>query len=560
MNTTQTFISSIRDLIAKDDVKTAIQALSALLKDSPRLDEAVQQSARYNNVMKHIRLGLVDFAAANIAQNQISYGVLELLREIEEQEQAQPSIKKEVEQYVLKFEKNVLHNSTINAGGNVTIGDTYIQYPDRQIPRFLTQKPFYTEFFIGRDPDLAAIETDYTEQKRLLVLVNGEGGMGKTTLAAQYWHLHEARYTHLAWVFADSGVGNALLSLAVNLGIQFHLQDDEKAQIRRITEGVNNLAEPCLLVFDNANNADDLEKYMGTLRRLSNCHILLTSRVTALADVPVHRVLPLKTDFAVQVFTKHYPKYATEGAGSGKVDNSPNLLHNLLHAVGYNTLVIELLAKNLAVFNKFQTQYPLQSLVTDLQERGLFGVQGKAVKTLYQADTLRTETPDRIIATLTPNPDVWARIEAKQAELHALYAEAAENIYKNTSGEAFLGEKNVAYAQYWAEAVKKSPKAVTGEFDISDFDIKTALFPSFVKVYNAHNAVGSILAAPYDILAKDILRYATDAKKAFEISSDAVCKQALKDTPQYRKLVSTKPLGTDKVAEKNAPLAEVNAN
>jgi hypothetical protein len=163
-------------------------------------------------------------------------------------------------------------------------------------------------------------------------------------------------------------------------------------------------------------------------------------------------------------------------------------------------------------------------------------------------------------ATLTPNPDVWARIETKQAELHALYAEAAENIYKNTVGEAFLGEKNVAYAQYWADAVKKSPKAVTGEFDVNDFDTKTALFPSFVKVYNAHNAVGSVLGAPYDILSKDTLRYATDAKKAFEMSNDAVCKQALKDAPQYRKSVSVKPLGTEKVVEKSAPFAEASAN
>jgi len=85
MPNTNPFIARIRDLIAKEEVKTAIQELSALLKDSPQLDEAVQQSARYNHVMQQIRLGLVDFQAANIAQNQIRHGILELLREIEEQ-------------------------------------------------------------------------------------------------------------------------------------------------------------------------------------------------------------------------------------------------------------------------------------------------------------------------------------------------------------------------------------------------------------------------------------------------------------------------------------------
>ncbi len=99
MSTTNTFITHIRNLIAKDDFKTAIQQLSALLKDSPRLDEAVQQSARYNNVMQQIRLGLVDFQSANIAQNQIRYGVLELLREIEEQESESSAIRAEIKQY-----------------------------------------------------------------------------------------------------------------------------------------------------------------------------------------------------------------------------------------------------------------------------------------------------------------------------------------------------------------------------------------------------------------------------------------------------------------------------
>lgn len=99
MPNTNSFIADIRDLIAKDDVTTAVQQLSALLKDSPHLNEAVQQSARYNNVMRQIRLGLVDFEAANIAQNQIRYAVLELLSEIEAQEQTQPNIKAEVEKF-----------------------------------------------------------------------------------------------------------------------------------------------------------------------------------------------------------------------------------------------------------------------------------------------------------------------------------------------------------------------------------------------------------------------------------------------------------------------------
>lgn len=163
--------------------------------------------------------------------------------------------------------------------------------------------------------------------------------------------------------------------------------------------------------------------------------------------------------------------------------------------------------------------------------------------------------------TVAPKLDIWERISTKQAELHALYEEAAQDVFKETDGEAFLGEKNVSFAQYWMGAVKKSPKAVSGEFKISDFEIKSALFPLFIEVYNTHNAAGSILDGPYDILSKDVLRYATDAKKAFGISSDVVCKQALKDAPQFRKASAGKSKAekaADKVEEKKEEVAPAN--
>jgi tetratricopeptide (TPR) repeat protein len=256
-------------------------------------------------------------------------------------------------------------------------------------PRFLTTHPHNTTYFIGRENDLAAIERNYQENNRLLVLVNGQGGMGKTTLAAKYWVQHEDRYKHLAWIFADNGIGNALLSLAANLGIKPNPTDDIATQIARIREGINNLEMPCLLVFDNANDKEDLEAYYDTLHKFNkSCHILLTTRVSELGDMLVHPVLPLDKDDAKSLFKKHYP---------GHSDKEESLLESLLNAVGYNTLVIEVLAKNLAVFNHYDTAYRLETLVADLKNKGLFAIQNKKVGVHYQSDTLRQETPEKII-------------------------------------------------------------------------------------------------------------------------------------------------------------------
>ncbi|MEY4903293.1 MAG: hypothetical protein RLZZ292_1108 [Bacteroidota bacterium] len=259
------------------------------------------------------------------------------------------------------------------------------------IPRFLTTQPFQSGFFVGREKDLEAIDAEFQVNHRSLVLVSGEGGIGKTALIANYWFTHQARYKHLAWIFADGGVANALLSLATTLGISFEVQEKEAAQLERVVASINNLDAPCLLVFDNANNATDLEKHFVLLQKLSNCHIILTSRVTELGDLFVYRVKSLDNAAAVLLFKQHYPKYSEADAP---------LLDSLLHAVGFNTLVIELLAKNLAVFNTFQTNYSLSSLLTDLQRKGLFEVQNKAVKSTYQSDNLRSETPDNLIAAM----------------------------------------------------------------------------------------------------------------------------------------------------------------
>jgi hypothetical protein len=86
------FIRQIRDLIAHDDLSAALQQLCVLLENTPELDEAMLQSARYQDIRKQIRLGVVSHTVANLTQNQIRVGLLDLLNDLEAQPtEAQPS-------------------------------------------------------------------------------------------------------------------------------------------------------------------------------------------------------------------------------------------------------------------------------------------------------------------------------------------------------------------------------------------------------------------------------------------------------------------------------------
>lgn len=117
------YTNHIKEKIAKNDLSGALQQLRALLDNARHLDEVILQSARFHDIHMQIRLGTVSHAEANLTQNQIRSGLLDLLQEIETQA-AQPAIQKEVEHAIsIVNSKNVV-TGAITAGGNVTIGDT----------------------------------------------------------------------------------------------------------------------------------------------------------------------------------------------------------------------------------------------------------------------------------------------------------------------------------------------------------------------------------------------------------------------------------------------------
>lgn len=134
--TTNQFIAQIRDLIAKDHLAAAVEQLQQMLEKSPKLDEAILQSARFHRIREQIRTGTVTHEEANVTQNQITAGLLEFISEIEKQG-AQPEFKPEFEQAVfhISTSKNVVAGSTINAE-NVHIGDKIYMTGKADVPKY----------------------------------------------------------------------------------------------------------------------------------------------------------------------------------------------------------------------------------------------------------------------------------------------------------------------------------------------------------------------------------------------------------------------------------------
>jgi tetratricopeptide (TPR) repeat protein len=251
-----------------------------------------------------------------------------------------------------------------------------IQYIDHKIQRLLTGAPFVPDVFEGRDGDYAQIHALLHQDSRPLLLLNGEGGIGKTSLAAYYWQRQLRNYQHFAWLYVQDSVENALLSLAHALHVHAVTGENAEALLARLLAALGNLAAPSLLVLDNVNDPTELQRRYPALAACANLHVLYTTRCEPLQHSKAHQVAPLDRATALQVFKRHYPGHRAE---------YDDLFYAVYDALGGNTLVLELLAKNLANINADKTFYPFTRLVQELQAAGLFALSQTAAVDWVQA-------------------------------------------------------------------------------------------------------------------------------------------------------------------------------
>ncbi|NTV47922.1 MAG: ATP-binding protein, partial [Chlorobiales bacterium] len=280
-----------------------------------------------------------------------------------------------------------IHNQIVGS----TLNNPTFEYGGKKIRKFLGVPPFPPEVFLGRDDDLITVHDKLFKGDNLLLLVNGEGGIGKTTFASKYYYAYHEDYCHLAWVFAEKSLLDAVLTLAESLTVKFDDNMTGEERLEKLLCEMRKLRKPCLLVIDNANSLPDLDAHYHKLRTCPNVHLLLTTRISEFSQAKVYHINPLDEANAIELFKTHYPAHKHE---------EDDLLKQILEAVGYNTLVTELLAKNLSNFNnKLKRNYALADLLRDLQETGLLALShSKDVTTLYQG--LRKEKPEDIIAAM----------------------------------------------------------------------------------------------------------------------------------------------------------------
>ncbi len=188
---------------------------------------------------------------------------------------------------------------------------------------------------VGRKNELDKLYKRLAENQQV-VLLNGLGGIGKTTLAQVYINRYWDNYQHIAWIDKTledpkSDIVNAR-GLEKALGIKGTGRDLEDRFDDIIMALKKIESQPNLLVIDNADAT--LAGIRDYLPGQSHWHILVTSR-EKIEKFDVVELDFLTEQDAIKLFLTHYNRE--------KMD--PELIRGLVNTVCLHTLTIEILAK-----------------------------------------------------------------------------------------------------------------------------------------------------------------------------------------------------------------------
>ncbi len=265
--------------------------------------------------------------------------------------------------------KNALIQSKIVAD-KVHIGDVYNLPSTSKLPKELTARiPTIAEDkVVGRTREIEDLHQRLFANKQVVV-VNGLGGLGKTTLAQVYVSKYIDAYQHIAWVSQLSASFEN--DFVTTEGICESLDIDRTGKdiptlFNEILQELKAISDkPNLLILDNADHT--LVQVYDYLLKQPNWHILVTSR-ERIERFDIKNLDFLSEEDAIELFLKHYIL--------GKL--SKEEIKALVQTVDRHTLTVEILTKT-AQKQRTPIDQLKRALKDDLQAKVFINHRGSEI-------------------------------------------------------------------------------------------------------------------------------------------------------------------------------------
>jgi len=250
-----------------------------------------------------------------------------------------------------KSVKNGGNNSgVINTGNNNTINN--YASPQHQTPKTLTPTLGSHTNFIGREADLEVLNNKLNRDSNTLLLLNGIGGIGKSSLAAYYLHTHRDSYDYYGFVEVSGGVEEGFVS-ALQSSLDLSRDKNIEEGFREALIKLHSLEGKKLLIIDDIKDPKACAKSIALIQSLgsSGFSLLFTSR-EEIEDMPYHYLDTLSQNDAQKLFAQYYPTDELD-----KVDKILTYLDN-------HTLFVQMSAKTLS---KRKDTMDLDSIIAKFQ-------------------------------------------------------------------------------------------------------------------------------------------------------------------------------------------------
>ena len=196
----------------------------------------------------------------------------------------------------------------------------------------------------GRENDIEKI-LRRLEKEKLLIVVNGIGGIGKTRLCKYIYRAAEKQTTpikfdHIAWLnYSNNLMDSFIHAFPPDWIPSTNATREEK--YRYILRKINSLAEKknVLLIIDNVDRLPSSDLKLGTITQL-RCYVIVTSRLKVM-EKNIYSLGLLVPSAAEELFLWYYTyDYA------GRDHEISDILPALLNLCGFHAMTIELMAKS----------------------------------------------------------------------------------------------------------------------------------------------------------------------------------------------------------------------